>query len=141
MPFEMYDAKVEDILRMVEIRFMNAQNDPYERIMFPKKITPESRTATIQRFRSALVDDPHCNVLKIMDNKTQDIVAFAIWVIYEEATPEAISLEWERDWDEGTNQEAGDELVTAIMTRKQQLIAGTAHCCKYTLPQQTFLTT
>ena len=124
---------------MVEIRFMNAQNDPYERIMFPKKIPPAARTVTIQRFRSALVDDPHCNVLKVIDSKSQDMVAFAIWAIYEEATPEAMSLEWKRNWDEGTNQEAADELVTAIVTRKQQLIAGTAHCCKYTLLRQTFL--
>ena len=130
MPFELYDANVGDILRMVEIRFMNAQNDPYERIMFPKRVPPAARTATIQRFRFALVDDPQCNVLKVIDSRSQDMVAFAMWVIYEEATPEAISLEWKRNWDEGTNQEAADELVTAIVMRQQQLIAGTAHCCK-----------
>lgn len=130
MPFRLEIAQEDDILRIVEIRFLNAQHDAYERIMFPKDLPAGARTVTIQRFRSALLDDPSCTVLKIVDGESQQIVAFAIWVIHDEGDPGNNNPEWKRSWDVGTNQEAADDLVTAIVTKKRQLVAGKPHCCE-----------
>ena len=130
MPFNLETAQEDDILRIIEIRFLNARHDPYEKIMFPKVLPPEARTVTIQRFRSALLNDPGSTMLKVVDVESQQIVGFAIWIVQKEEDSGNNDPEWKRSWDEGTNQGAANDLVTAIVTKKQQLVAGNAHCCK-----------
>ena len=40
MPFQVQPVREGDLLRIVEIRFLNTQHVPYERIMFPKALPP-----------------------------------------------------------------------------------------------------
>lgn len=131
MGFGLERAQEGDILRLIEIRFLNARHDPYENIMFPTSLPPEARTATFERFRSAILEDLESTVLKVIDEESQKLVAFAIWAIQKEAKPESSVAGWKRSWDDGTNQQAADEFVTAIVTKKQRWMAGKPHCCEY----------
>lgn len=132
MPLTLKEAQEADIPRLVEIMYNAFSDDPWERIVWPQTPPPEARSPTINQMRNDLLTDPNVNIMKVVDQELDSIIAFAEWNIYRTERPES---EWKSSpepdvWDEGTNVEAGNAFREAKREKRRKLLGGVPHCCK-----------
>lgn len=99
--------------------------------MYPQTPPREARTASAERWREEISANPALRFLKVVDTNVGEIIALARWSVYESERPES---EWKRkfrrDWDEGTNVDAANEYMNALMEKRQKVMGGCPHCCK-----------
>lgn len=127
-------AQEADIQRLLDIMYAAFSKDPWDRIMYPNMPGPEARGASIERWRDEISKNPNVRFMKAVDTDVGEIIAFARWNVYEVERPES---EWKnteaRNWDTGTNIEAANEFYNAIRERRQKVMGGKRHCCKFGL--------
>ena len=131
MPLILERATEADIQRMIEIMYLAMSEDPWYQIVFPKIPEPKGRTKSIERWTRDMLTDPSLSVMKVIDTDLNEIIAFSRWYIFKQERPES---EWkkheQREWDEGSNEEAGNAFLSAIIEKRQRLMTGKAHCCQ-----------
>ena len=140
MPFVVQKATTEDVDRLTEVIYAAFSKDPWGRIMFPTRPPLDAETPTKKRYRKQIQSDPHVTIMKVVDTENGEMAGFARWEMYFEERPES---EWKtdvnktRDWDEGTNAEAANTLIAAVVRVEEKVLAGRPHCCtclKYHVP-------
>ena len=127
-------AQEVDIKRLLDIMYAAFSKDPWDRIMYPQIPGPEARGASIERWRDEISINPNMRFIKAVDTDVGEIIAFARWNVYEVERPES---EWKnirvRGWDTGTNIEAANEFYNAIREKRQAIMGGKPHCCRFKL--------
>lgn len=117
--------------RIIEIMYLAMSEDPWYRTVFRKIPEPKGRTKSMERWTRDMLMDPSLLVMKVIDTDLNEIIAFSRWHNFKQERPES---EWKKDekreWDEGTNEEAGNAFLSAIIEKRQRLMAGKAHCCQ-----------
>ncbi|KAL6721892.1 hypothetical protein ACLMJK_000997 [Lecanora helva] len=131
MPLVLEQAEERDIPRLLDIMYAAFHDDAWNRIMFPTIPPSNGRTASINRYRHEISNNPNVSIVKVVDtDQDGEIIAFARWNIYRTERPES---EWKdatsRDWDEGTNVDAANEFFNGIREKRQNLMAGKPHFC------------
>ena len=133
MPLVLEKAVEADIERMIEIMYRALSEDPWDRIMFPTTPEPTNRTNSITRWTKEMHTNPTQSLMKIVDTDLNEIIAFARWSIFKHERSES---EWKKEdnrkWDTGTNVEAANAFLSAIIEKRQMIMGGKAHCCKET---------
>ena len=131
MPLILEKAVEADIERMIEVMYRAMSEDPWDRIMFPTTPEPNNRTNSITRWKNEMHTNPTQWLMKVVDTDLNEIIAFARWNIFRQERPES---EWKkqekRQWDEGTNVEAANAFMYAIIEKRQRVMGGKAHCRK-----------
>ena len=124
-------AQKADIQRLLDIMYAAFSKDPWNCIMYPQLPGPDARGASIERWRDEILTNPTIHFIKAVDTELDEIIAFALWNIYETDRPES---EWKsmtpRNWDAGTNVEAANEFYSAVCEARQKFMCGKRHCCK-----------
>jgi len=134
MPFVIRKAAVEDVDCLTECLYAAFLEDPWGRIMFPQRPHPSADTPTKRRYRRQIELDAEISIMKIVDTEIDKMVGFARWEMYLKERPES---EWQtdikakREWDEGTNVEAAQALVSELSRIEARVVAGSPHCCKH----------
>lgn len=132
MVFIVEKAQEADIQRLLDIMYAAFSKDAWNRIMYPEIPGPEARGASIERWRDEISTNPTMRFMKAVDTDTGQIIAFARWNIYETKRPES---EWKktepRKWDIGTNNEAANDFYNAVCEKRQNVMGGKPHCCKF----------
>ena len=124
-------ASEADIERLIQVNYITMASDPWYRIVFPTIPSASDRKPSIERWEKDMRTNASVMVMKVTDTEIQEIVAFAKWYVYKTERPES---EWKkeekREWDAGTNMEAGDAFLTAVCEKRQRIMGGKAHCCE-----------
>jgi len=134
MPLIIRKAAVEDVDRLTECIYAAFLEDPWGRIMFPKQPHPSADTPTKRRYRRQIETDSEISIMKVIDTDIEMMVGFARWEMYLKERPESewkTDIKAKREWDEGTNVEAAEALVTEVSRVEERVVAGSPHCCKH----------
>lgn len=133
MPFIVQPASVNDLERLTECLYAAFQQDAWGRIMYPNRPPPPGAdTPTKRRYRKLIESDPDTTIMKVVDAESGVMAGFARWEMYFRERPES---EWKADlkvkieWDNGTNGEAANRLVTEVLRTEEKVVAGRPHCC------------
>ena len=131
MPLVLEKAVEADIERMIEIMYRALSEDPWDRIMIPTTPEPNDRANSIAHWTKDMHTNHTQSLMKIIDTDVNEIIAFARWNMYLHERPES---EWKkegkREWDKGTNVEAANAFLHAVIEKRQRVMGGKAHCCK-----------
>jgi hypothetical protein len=127
-------AAIEDVDRLTECIYAAFLEDPWGRIMFPKQPHPSADTPTKRRYRRQIESDSGISIMKVIDTDIDMMVGFARWEMYLKERPESewkTDIKAKREWDEETNVEAAEALVTEVSRVEERVVAGSPHCCKH----------
>lgn len=103
---------------------------PINHAIWPHGITDNVLGHAETSHRKALDADPSARYLKVVDDDTSAIIAFARWHVF--ATPEAESQRWDlkpRDWGKDVDLDVAGAFWVEIV-RARRRMEGKAHCCE-----------
>ncbi|EAW20217.1 GNAT family N-acetyltransferase [Aspergillus fischeri NRRL 181] len=100
MSFELLPADPADSPNLTTV-FFSAFSNPFNQRLFPR--TPDVTAYWTAQFTS-FINNPHKTVLKIIDSEDGSIVAFAVWQLPVQSSPEDVHLKHPH-----SHSHAGDE--------------------------------
>jgi GNAT superfamily N-acetyltransferase len=132
MAFLVSEARPEDVPELTSVYFASFI-DSFSMSMFPR--TPEVRTWWEGDLGQAFTD-PHARMIKVVDDESGEIAAFAKWVL------PATDSEHKEDeplpeWPEGSDKELCQNFFSGLLETKKRLMGSRAYYCKCRLSATT----
>lgn len=120
----------EDIPAIAKIHYDSLLTNLPNQMIYPKGATAALLSRTEKRYTTVLDSDPEARLLKIVDDETGEIIAFAEWHVFETVEQEGRRKDLEkRDPAPDTNQELAAEFWNEIV-KARKTMAGKPHCRK-----------
>ncbi|KAI9839998.1 MAG: hypothetical protein M1819_000190 [Sarea resinae] len=82
MPLTLAPAQESDLATLVEIQTTALADTAFSQVIHPNGMTATSRQALLERLRWSYLSDPHSWFLKVTDDDTGAVVAFAKWNVF-----------------------------------------------------------
>lgn len=123
---EVLPATSAYIPRIIEIQFSAFENDPYQEALFPgDQNSPSVRQGAIERTEKYWDADPTARWQVCIDSKTNNVLGFALWNVYDHERPES---EWKKqpevDWCEGRKKEIATNFLSVNAGLRQRIWGG-----------------
>jgi hypothetical protein len=124
MTFIVEKCNDEDMFRAFELMSLAFGHEhPYIEYAFPEHDTPAGRKIGGQRLLAMKDSDPHTTCLKIVDTKSQQMIAFGKWNAYRNMVPPEVQLDGDF-WKSNEEKEYAQHLFHEyLIPRRQAIIA------------------
>ena len=131
MPLLLRKGREADLNRIVTVQNATFDGDPLMQILFPGQRSTDAIAKALKLYGKDM-EDPRITFMTVVDTDDDDrIIGFAKWHIYKrERAEEEWAKEEKREWGDGTNVAAADELIGGIFEKRRRIMAGKPHCRK-----------
>ncbi|PQE05025.1 hypothetical protein CJF30_00004809 [Rutstroemia sp. NJR-2017a BBW] len=124
MPLTIHPCSPADFPRVFEIFSLAfGQAHVFVNCMYPSHYTPSGRAVGATRMAEIAASDPNTKFIKLVDDETGEMVAWAKWNIYVDTIPEEKDITgdyWENDEDKQFVQ----HLTTEFMRKRRAAVEG-----------------
>jgi len=128
MPLRLERLSESDIPIVTELHYESFLTSVITRVQYPKGATPDILSRTHKRYETSLKSDKSVRYLKVVEDDTGEIVAFAKWHIFETAEAESQRTDLGvREYAPEMNKEAASDFWAEIV-KARKTMAGKPHC-------------
>ena len=128
MPLQVIAATEADALRIVELEQLAYKDDVLTPILFPGPFPEGAAGKQADEMVHQLHADPTARWLKVVDNESQEMIAFAKWNVYEPGKPRPTVPP--RTFGEGCNQAACKQFWGLMDEKRQHHMGKIPHVCE-----------
>lgn len=130
MPLKVLPATDADAPRAFEIEHdaYGAVNDPISSHLFPGPFPADANEKRAESVLKGKAEDPSTVWLKVVDNETDEMIAFAEWHVY----PPDVDLPAPKqrvDFGPGSNPVVCEEFFGSLASSRERLMGGKHYVC------------
>jgi hypothetical protein len=128
MSLKIVSATAADAPRIIELELLAYKDDSLTPILFPGPFPEDASAKRADEMIQQLYSDPTTRWLKVVDTKTNEMIAFAKWHVYEpgKSRPKVA----ERSYGPGCNEAACKRFWGVMDEKRQHHMRETPHVCR-----------
>ena len=132
MPIQILPATADDYPTLANIQVVSFQNNPLNRLMFPKGNTPANQEVTIGTIQNQ-AKDSYTHFFKAVDTETGEIAGYSRWAFYlKERSEEEINAPVpKRPEHPEVNVELRNAMVEELEKSKKIVMGRRPHLCMF----------
>lgn len=136
MTFIVLPASIADIRAVYDVYFSAFEGELINQILFPWDIDDEQfRKGHAEHTLEYWHKDKIQYTFKCIDTETNKIIGMALWDIHWKPRDEAERPKPSIDWLKGSEKERAQKFIFPFWEKKEELLGGKEHVCKFYISQ------